>query len=234
METAVANVEGGNFPAVPEGAWGQQDTSSKDMLLPSLLLMQDISDLVKAEKAKSGSIINSVSGDVLAARGEKLNIIPIFTFREWEVNELVEQGGKTKEKFVRRARMTAENEDGAYEFDEDGKSYRQHRTIVVFALVEGQASDLPYLIRFKKTSLYAGKKLSTHFQMCGMKKQSPAKQVFGLFGEVQSRNDNTYYVYNLAPTRTSTVEEETAAYKWWQTLSSQDVKISDTDGPVTF
>lgn len=218
--------------APPQCAWGGQDTSTKDMLVPGLLLMQDISDLVKDEKAKSGSIVNSVTGQVLALRDQKLNIVPILTFREWEVNELIEVGGKTKEKFVRRERMNQGNEDGEWEFSEGGKSYRQHRTIVCFVLVEGQIGELPYVIRFKKTSLYGGKKLSTHFQTCGMKNQSPAKQAFGLFGEKQTKNDNTYYVFNVVPTRQTSKEEEAAAYKWWKALSAVDAKIIEADDVV--
>lgn len=216
--------------APPPGTWGPQDTSSKDMLLPSILLMHEISDLVKKEQARAGSIVNSVSGNKLADRGESVEIIPILTFREWEISELVEvKGGKTKEEFVRRERMNAQNEEAPFEFHFEGKPHRRTRTIVCFVLVAGETSDLPYLLRFKKSNLYAGKKLSTHFQISGMKNQAPAGQVFGLKGEQQTSNDFTYFAFNLAPTRPATTEEISAAYKWYKVLSSHDVKVVEAE-----
>lgn len=222
---------------VPQCAWGGQDTSAKDMLIPNILLMQDISESVKAGKVKAGSIVNGVSGQQLCDKGGKLNIVPILTFREWEINELIEsKGGKTKEKYVRRERMTAQNEGAEWTYTEDGKSFRRNRTIVCFVLVEGQIGDLPYIIRFKKSSLYAGKKLSTHFQMCAMKNVSPAKQNFSLLGEVTTNNDGeSYYALDVIPSRATTPQEERAAYEWWKTLSLADsnVKLAD-DATVPF
>src|SRR4051812_46900520 len=103
-------------------SWGSEGASNNDILVPRLMLMHDISDLVKERKADAGDIVGSVDGKVLAKFGTTLDIIPITTYREWLVNEI---DGK-KEKFLSRFPITPQNENLEREGVENGAAVRRY------------------------------------------------------------------------------------------------------------
>lgn len=217
-----------NLPATADEQWAQQGTSNDDLLIPRVLLMQDISDLVKKEKAKAGFLVHGITGEVLAERGDLLEIIPVTTFREWQV---MGQDEKKPERwnFLRREVMTKENENLPTEDQERGQAIKRVKALNFFVLLASKIDEMPFLVSFKKTSLYAGKKLSTHFQMSAMRKQAPAGHVFRLTSVPRSWDSYSFYALEVETGRTATEHELDVARMWYGILSKQQAKIADED-----
>lgn len=217
----------GNLPSTQ--VWGTEGMSREDLLIPRIQLMQDISEHVKSGKFRPGVLINSTTNEVIADKGESCEIIPILGYREWIINDVDD---RNKEKYRCRIRMTPENEIWAREDVENGKAIRRTKCINFFCLLASKPDELPMLVSFKKTSMYAGKKLSTHFQISAMKNQAPASQVFKIGGETQSYNGYSFYVFNVEPSRKATSEELALAKKWYDSLNTSNVEVADEAGPV--
>jgi hypothetical protein len=204
-------------------SWGAEGASNNDILVPRLMLMHDISDLVKERKADPGDIVGSVDGKVLAKFRQTLEVIPITTYREWLVNEV---DGK-KEKFLARFPITDQNESLEREGVENGKAVRRYRTLNFFVLLPGKLDELPFLLTFKKSNLMTGKQLSTHFQMSAMKRKPPASTVFDLGAKDKSYDGNTFKVFTLAMGRQTSPEELSVAKNWYEVLNKQNVKVQE-------
>lgn len=222
-------------PVAHTEAWGAEGASSKDMLIPQIHLMHDISDLVKKKKAVSGQLISSTTEEVLADVGQTVEIIPIVTYREWIINDVDEKG---RDKFRQRIPMTTANEHLALEEVEFGKQIRRVKSLNFLCLVTNKLDELPHLVAFRKSSYFAGKKLSTHFSMSALKKQPPAAQTF-LLGVTEKTFDGyTFNVLTVAPGRKTTAEELAVAKNWYDVFRNQGVKVeeeateaSDSDAP---
>lgn len=218
----------GNLPAINDEQWASQGTSNEDLLIPRVLCMQDISKLVKDEKAKSGYLVHGVTQEILAERGQSLEIIPVTTFREWQV---MGQDERKPEKWnmLRRELITPANEGLPVEDNERGQAIKRIKALNFFVLLANRLEEMPFLISFKKSSLYAGKKLSTHFQMSRMKKQAPAGHVFKLSTELRSWDSYSFYALDVQTGRPSTQHELDIARTWYGVLSKQEVKVAEDD-----
>jgi hypothetical protein len=202
-------------------AWGSEGASNNDILVPRLMLMHDISQLVKDKKAEAGDIISSTDGQILAKAGSGVEIIPITTYREWLVHEIDPRGD---EKYLARFPITPQNEHLEKEGVQDGKGVRRYRTLNFFVLVANKIDELPYLVTFKKSGLMAGKQLSTHFQVSAMKRKPPAATVFKLGSTNKSFERHTFKVFTIEQGRATTQEELVAARNWYEILNKQSVK----------
>lgn len=215
-------------PPAPEGdAWGSEGASSSDMLIPRIQLMHDISELVKKDKASAGQLISSTTGEVLADLGATVEILPIVTYKEWIINDIEEKNGKRREKFRQIIPMTAANEGLPLEEVEFGKPISRVKSLNFLCLVTSKLDELPFLLAFRKSSYFGGKKLSTHFQMSAMKKQPPASRTFRL-GQTEKTYDGfTFFVLTVEPGRPTTPGELKIARQWYDVFKQQGVKVAD-------
>ena len=68
------------------------NVDNEDILIPKILLMQQMSDLVQDDKAKSGQYCDSVEGNLLADKGANLDMIVFDSIKLWQHFKMV--GGK--------------------------------------------------------------------------------------------------------------------------------------------
>lgn len=226
-----------NLPAVPDESWGSEGASSTDMLIPRIQLCHDISDAVKKGKARPGELISSTSGEVLAKTGASVEIIPIVTFRDWIINDVDEKG---RDKYNSKVPMTRDNENWAREEVVGGKPIRRVACLNFLCLIPSKLDELPFMVTFKKSSYYAGKKLSTHFQMSAMKKQPPASQAFLISGVTKTYDGFTFSALDVEPSRASTPQELAVAKNWYGIFKQGAIKTAEEveptvgDEPVLF
>ncbi len=221
--------------AVPEGSWGSEGASSKDMQIPRINLMQDLSKFVKSGQAKAGQIVDSTTGEVIGGPDKKTEIIPILIYSEFLLYDVVEQGGKRKEIYKGKLLCDKSNENLPSEAVVDGQAIRRVRQINVLCLRPERLDDLPFLISFKKTSTQGGRKLSTHFQSCAMKGAPAAKTVFNLTSRSETRDSNQFYTMDVEMGRQATAEEVAKAYFWYQTWTAGKAKaVEEQEEQVPF
>lgn len=232
MSEATAMMASNNLPVVPlDEAWGAENVAQESVLIPRLVLAQDLSQSVKDGKCRPGAILDSATGLVLAEPGQALEIIPIYTFREWEIYDVEEQRGKKKETYRNRVRVCKENEHWAPEAYEEGREVKRVKCLNFFALLSSKTDHMPYLVTFKKSGMNAGKKIATHFYNCGLRKVAPAGQTFLLSGASKTWEGFTYQAYAVEPGRNSTIEEVAKAYQWYLMFTKNDVQVmEETNG----
>lgn len=210
------------LPVVPmDVAWGAENIAQEDVLIPRLSLAQDLSEAVKLGKCRPGAIVDSSTGEPVVGPGEKLEIIPIYTYLDWMIFDI--EG--SRKKYRGRVRLTKENSGWSAEGYEEGKPVERIRCLNFFVLSPKKMDGMPFLVTFKKASMQAGRKLSTHFYNSGLTKTTPAAKTFLLSGLQKSKDGYTYQIFNVEPNRPSSIEEVAKAYQWYQMLSANDVQI---------
>lgn len=225
--TEVAKVEVGTDISLPDnvpaGAWGAENTSQRDTIIPRLHLMQDLSKAVKGRTANVGDIVHSATGQTVGGVGKPVEIIPIYCYNDWIISHGMPGG---KKKFVNTIRMTPENEAWPYEEVVEGVlTYRQRR-LNFFVIFPGQVGELPALVSFKGMSTQAGRKLMTHFQRCQSMNIPPASKIFQLSSNAQSKDEYNFFVYDVVVTYPTKPEDLANAYQWYLKLSKADVKVA--------
>lgn len=214
--------------AVPTGSWGSERASSKDMVIPRINLMQDISQLVKDGKARPGQIVDGSTGEIIGGTDKKIELIPILTYAEWLLYDVLQLGGgKTKDKYTGKILCDKTNENLPSEDFVNGAPVRRVRQINVLSLLPTRLEDLPFIISFKKTGTMAGKKLSTHFQVSAMKGAPAARTVFNLYSSKATTDSYTYFRYEVETGRPATTDEVSVAYHWYQLFNQGAAKVAD-------
>jgi hypothetical protein len=236
VKNEVAPVVASSLPAAPiaSGAWGSENVSAKDFIIPKILLMQGTSTFVSEGTAMVGQLVDSVSRDLLGGRWGKdndkpLDFIPFYTFKTWVENE------KKGEKFeyVRQIPMDARNEDLPLEYNEGAKIMRRDRCINVYVLLpemlDKKQGVIPYIVSFRRTSYQAGKKLSTFLaKLADFNKPAAAKN-FRLSVLSKENELGKFCTFDLEQKGDTTAEHLQVAYDWYMKVKTTAMKIDDSD-----
>jgi hypothetical protein len=207
-----------NVPAVAgDMDWGyDNEVSASNVIIPKLLLMQKTSKLVDDDSIEVGvgDIVRSTSKEVLASKGDGVEIIPLHTYDTW-VNYDVSDGSP---KFVGIEPCTLQNEGLEWDYEVDGKAFRRDKTINVYGLVKSDVVEhveakekggstllFPVLVCFSRTSHRAGKVIASHFFMCKNARQPAPATVFRLHSDRRSNDQNSWYAWEVA--RSGATEE---------------------------
>ena len=70
-------------------AWGVEETTTKDLLIPRLMIMQGLSQNVIDGKAKMGDVVDSMANEVIGGKDKPVKFLPfkvekIFYVEEWK------------------------------------------------------------------------------------------------------------------------------------------------------
>jgi len=229
MQNVPAVASSGSL-AIPEAAWGAENTHREDLLIPRIQIMNALSKPVEHGVASPGDMVDSSTLEILAKFGQKLEFVPFYTHKEWIEYEVL---GKDQ-KFIGRHEVTPLNEGWPTEEVRQGMPIRRNKALNFFAVLPGRLVSLPYLMTFQRSGLNAGKLLSTHFQVSAMKKVAPASKVFTLQIVKKSYDRHTWYGPVVEMGRDATQEELATAYNWYQQVSKNKVvadESSDSDAP---
>lgn len=137
-----------------DAVFGDMHVDASDIVIPKLLLMQQSSQYVAAEKAKLGDFVNSLSGDKLGSIVEPIEIIPFFHKKSWDIVNKDDNNS-----YIRNEPFTPENADLPWEDKEDGMNIKRIKRLDFFCMVPKQlaaGSLLPMVVSFKSTSYKTG------------------------------------------------------------------------------
>lgn len=202
-------------------AWGTSEVSSKDIVIPSLILLQALSPQVNEGKGKAGDFIDSVTGENLGT--ELKDLVPFHMEKTWTVEKF---NGK-KWEWSHTEKMTLDNENSPYEFEVGNDQYRRKYTYRFFVLVEGNV--LPYSIKMKGASKKTGSNLSTEmFVKNAMKRLPPAAHLVTLKSELEKNADgDSYYVIKLVMGGKTNGDKVMEALNWFKTIRKSDAVVVD-------
>ena len=209
-------------------AWGVEETTTKDLLIPRLMIMQGLSQNVMDGKAKMGDIVDSMTNEVLGGRDKPLEFLPfkvekIFYVEEWKDGSW---------KFSAIEKVTQENVNTPNEVVRDGKKFKYTYTLNFFVLIEGKG--LPYLLAFKSTSMRAGKALFTQMYVSNRALgKAPCANWMNLV-VTQTKNDKgTYATIAAQPSKEASREDQLKALDWFKTLEASKFETHEEEKSFT-
>lgn len=206
--------------------WGAPDVTSKDIVIPKILIMQPGSEAVLKRGAKFGEFREASTDRLIGSVEKPFEFIPFWCEKIW----LVMDGTDKKEKFLRIEKVTAQNESHPFE-SVVGKTREVWRFVYNFyVMLPNELDGLPYIISFKGSSMRAGRSLFTQMYAINQKAGlTPASLVMRMGGSIESNNDGTFVVADVKPVRASKSAEIEAAFNWVKTIRSGAVKVDDSD-----
>lgn len=221
-----------NLPAevANAAAWGSQELSSRDLVIPKILAMQGLSKLVVAGEAKFGELRESLSNKVLGSDKQPLEFIPFHRTVEFVV---MQKDGDIF-KFNRVEPITPENDATPFEVEtEDGEVERWYRTQNFYVLRPDEVASgtaYPYVISFRSTSARAGAKLTTTMYVKNLKANlTPASTVMELVAEKKTNDKGTFIVLDVREKRRASDAEVKEAFSWNQIAQSGRAKVDHSD-----
>jgi hypothetical protein len=206
------STEVATFTDADMAAWGGNELSSKDIVIPSMILLQSNSDFVKEGKGAGGEFFNSTSGTNLGK--EIKNVVPFHMEKTWTIEKF---NGK-KWEWDHSEKMTPENESSPYEFEVGVDKYKRKYTYRFFFLLEGEV--LPVTLKLKGASKKAGSFLSTEmFVKNAMKRLPPAAMMFNLSSKLEKNDEgDSYFVVVVTPSVKTPYEKVMDALNWFKTI----------------
>lgn len=214
---------------------------SSDIVIPKLLLMQQSSQYVAAEKAKLGDFVHSLTGDKLGSIVEPVEIVPFHYRKSWDIVNKDDNNS-----YLRNEPFTPENADLPWEDKEEGMNIKRIKRLDFFCMVPKQlaaGSLLPMVVSFKSTSYKTGAIILTEWSEIKarnemLKKQGqlnalklPFSKSFVLAG-VKLTNDKkqTYCASSVVAGVDVPVDTQKLCLDWLKTLrTSKNVVIDDSE-----
>lgn len=208
---------------VNPNVWGSEGMSTKDLVIPKIQIAQAVSNACKEGMARPGEIIHSSSNEVLAAKGHKLQILPILCVGSWVVSKLI-PGGQPE--FMRREKLTFSNDSDDWKLEsfEDGIPVVWNKCLSFLVLPLSRVTGFPFFVDFQKTNRNGGKILSTIIQENSMAGMPAPGRVVELSTAMRSYKNNSWFVFQVAASRKSTIDELVQCKKWYDLFSKSQIK----------
>lgn len=212
--------------AVPDQAWGAENITSEQIIIPKIMLMQPMSDFVTEGLAKMGEFRSSLEKErVLGTDKSPLEIIVFGSFNTWNVF--------IDGEYATSVPITVENVHAAREeIGPNGEQITRSRVLNFYCLLPqdiAKGESFPFVLSCKGTSEKAGRTLSTHFMKLKMFKKPTAAWVFGVTPVKETNDKGTFFVMDITKLRDSTEAEMVAAYDWYSVLQKANVKVDQSD-----
>ena len=209
--------------------WGSEGTSSKDLVIPRIQLAQAVSDVCKEGVAKPGEIVHSQTQEILAKKGEKLEVLPIVCLGSWVVSKVV-PGGQPE--YLREEQLTPENDSENWKQDafEDGQPIVKQKCLRFLVLLANKSDGFPFFVSFQRSNKNGGKLLSTIMQENKFQGRPGCSRVVELSSFIKTYKTNSWFVFGIKPTRDASQEEREACKKWY--ILFKDSRLKEAD-PVT-
>lgn len=206
---------------------------AKDLVIPSVQVMQNTSGLVGDDKAKLGEIVNMSTEEVLGGLGKPVKVLPLRLYKTLRVYDV-----SAGYKFVREEPLTAENEKLSGEALEDieGRStpVKRYVTMNYFVLLKGdleKGEGFPCLLRFKSTGMNAGRSLATHLYKQVFFNKKPYASFVELDTKKEKKETNTYAVPLIDSKKggPASAEDMASAENWLAMLAAGNYRVDDRE-----
>lgn len=223
--------------AAPDAALGFEGVDASDILISKVLLMQGLSNYVAEGKARTGELVDSLTGEVLAGVGAPFEFIPISSFKTWVEMEFVKPAkGDGKFEYVKQFPVTFENANLPMEQEIDGRKIRNDLCLNFYVLPvkeieEMGAAAFPKLLTFRRTSYTAGKTLVSFAMRLKRAQLSLWSKSFKLTSAIKENDLGKFNIMNISMGADSSADARAVAYDWYKQIaaSASKIKVDDSD-----
>lgn len=222
---------------------GTDDFNQEDLVISRLLLAQSQSKYVQSEKAKAGQIVGSLEHDLLAEKGDKLEIIPFHRYKSFRLFKPQPGGGTPK--FIAETPYSAETitwekkrlREVEWEYvNADKVKVKEMLSVFItwnyYCLIANQVELLPRVISFASTSYQAGKNLGT-FALEADKQGYPLPfKTYKVGTELMTNDKGSFYRFMIEKGRDTTDEELSNVGYWAELAKKGEIVVDEGDEDV--
>jgi len=212
------------------------------LIIPRLKMVQQNSVEVMGNDMKPGSIVNSVTKDLIAKPSEQVTLIPILNTQTRIFFKPVKDGGGI-------LCRSFNNKDGQGEPGGDcfkcpknkwGVDLKGEQTtpecaelLNIFCIVRGYDFPIPLTVSFKGTSMGAGKQLVNFFWADAQKNQiSPWNFAYELKTEFKENKAGQFFVFKVNPGGKAQKEEIAKGGIFYNLIKSTTVQIHEDEDEI--
>jgi len=210
---------------------------TQDMLvIPRLKLIQKISKEVDLG-VKPGSLVNSVTKDVVSTDKKPAVVIPILNnITRLYFKPMKEGGGLLCRSFNGKA---GAGDPGGnclacpnHNWDDDNPPICTE-LLNIFCMVRGYELPIPLTLSFGRTSAKAGRQFVNLFYMQSLQSQrSPWNFAFAIKTEIMSNDKGTFYVLKVDPAGEATAKEIAKGDLFYNLLKISQVQIHEDEEEI--
>jgi hypothetical protein len=211
-------------------SWDDDVVEAKDIRIPRLLLMQQMSELVSTRKAQAGDIINNITEIKVGDEKDPLSIIPIHTFKTWTIQHKV--NGKFE--YLKQEDYTPANANRPREEVIAGVEYQNMETINLLGMQEKEINaldSLPVMLSFRMTSYACGKDILTLKTNAARINKPFSMYTVKLTPAFVKNDKGSFFVFKFAgayPTKDFETHVNTL-YTWNQTFRAGKAQVASED-----
>jgi len=231
MTKELTKKEATEVATVDLSAWGEVETSSRDMQLPKLLVSQGLSKLVIEGLSKIGDLVNSMTLEKIGDTKTPYKFLPFHCERIFYVSKFVDGSYK----FHSIEAVTPQNTNALYEIVKDGVKYKWEYVMNFYCMTEEMS--LPIVVAFKGQSARGGKNLFTTMYVSNRALGlAPCNTWMNLTSTVEKNAKGSFAVINPTPGEKSTQEHQLECLKWLKviketkpTVVDEEVRLADSE-----
>jgi len=208
---------------------GFEDETDEDILLPRIKLIQDLSPENKEKIADSGSLINSLTKEVIADK----RFVPVFKFTnhiKWKDRSAGggmvcrSMDGKTGTFLLDNTVWRCFEECGQTEFDNSKEGKESHPLCTKYINFLGflENEQYPIVASFCRTYLNEGKRL---YSIAKFTMQDMWKHGYYLKSKLMSKNDNQWYILTVMPGGKMSDENIEFGNRLFDMFRGKDIKV---------
>jgi len=230
---AIREQEYKNLPAeVTAGDWGVvEELETTDLLVPKIFHQQGLSQFVTDGKAQAGDFCDSLTGEILAKREDKLEIIVFGSYKTTIVSIYDERAKKYQLKEIithlpENAKQLAELP--MEEETSEGK-IRRNTYYNLYCLIPSKIAELPFVLSLGSTKTKAAKKINTMIFKLSQQKKPGAAVVFELTSVTEKNDKGTWYGIEVNQGRWTTPQELMRAHAWHVKSKTQKFNVAEEE-----
>lgn len=208
-------------------AWGENEMSSQDLIIPKLLMMQPGSKMVVDGKATFGEFRNSVTGAKMGDLKNPVTVIPFAMEKTWIISTKTAKGGQYE--YETTMRVTAQNEEMKWEEMVDGVMVKREKIHSFYCLTPDNLRT-PIILSIRGTSARTAKKIATQMYVDNAEAGlAPAATMMKITGSKSSNDKGTFVVLDTEPAGKTPAKAFAKAFDWYKIIKQGLTKVDDSD-----
>jgi len=219
---------------IASGNWGAiESMETTDVLVPKIFHQQAMSKFVADGSARPGDFCDSLTGEVLAKKEDKLEVIVFGLYKTMIVSQLDAMSNKYKLKeiaVINHSNAKAWAGKGISESNESG-DYKYNLCYNFYCLLPDRITELPYILSLGSTKTRAAKKLNAMILKLSQLKKPGASVVFELKSVPEKNDQGSWFGLEVAQGRNSSAVELMAAHAWYTKSQSETIVAAEDSEP---
>lgn len=219
-------------PAVYSGNWGAiEGLETTDLLVPKIFHQQAMSKFVAEGKASPGDFCDSLTGEVITKKAEKLAVIIFGCFKEMVISKLDPSSNQFKlDRIVTVIPENAREWASRPLLEEiDGVKYKNNLRYNYYCLLPNKLDEIPYVLSLGSTKTRAAKKLNTMLLKLSQLRKPSAAKIFELSSVVEKNEKGSWFGVEITEARNATAEELMRAHAWYVKSKSEKFVVTEEE-----